>query len=160
PVFTAIERAFTPVFTAIERAFTPVFIASVAAGIGLSIANPAIAQTFPDHLIRIVVPYPPAGPADVAARLIAPPLSAQFGQNVIIENQPGAGGRTGAKAVAQANPDGYTLLLGGTNPNAIAQLLYRHLDFQPVKDFVGVALIGHDSNAMVVHPSVPAKNVK
>jgi len=155
----SVKRAFTPVFSVIVRAFTPVFVI-VAVGIGLNIANPAAAQTFPDHLIRIVVPYPPAGPADVAARLIAPPLAAQLGQNVIIENQPGAGGRTGAKAVAQAHPDGYTLLLGGTNPNAIAQLLYRHLDFQPVKDFVGVALIGYDSNAMVVHPSVPAKNVK
>jgi tripartite-type tricarboxylate transporter receptor subunit TctC len=138
-----------------------IFLSAIlAVGVGLGVVQSAAAQSFPDHLIRIVVPYPPAGPADVAARLIAPPLAAQLGQNVIIENQPGAGGRTGAKAVAQAHPDGYTLLLGGTNPNAIAQLLYRHLDFQPVKDFVGVALIGYDSNAMVVHPSVPAKNVK
>src|SRR5215468_8247500 len=93
----SVKRAFTPVFSVIVRAFTPVFVI-VAVGIGLNIANPAAAQTFPDHLIRIVVPYPPAGPADVAARLIAPPLAAQLGQNVIIENQPGAGGRTGAKA--------------------------------------------------------------
>ena len=131
----------------------------IAVSIGLSIANPATAQTFPDHLIKIVVPYPPAGPADVAARLIATPLSAQLGHSVIIENQSGAGGRTGSKAVAQANPDGYTLLIGGTNPNAIAQLLYRHLDFQPVKDFAAVALVTFDSNALVVHPSVPAKTV-
>jgi tripartite-type tricarboxylate transporter receptor subunit TctC len=111
-------------------------------------------------MIKIVVPYPPGGPADVAARLVAPPMSSKLGQSVIIENQPGAGGRTGAKAVAHASPDGYTLLLGGTNPNAIAQLLYRQLDFQPVKDFAAVALIGSDSNALVVHPAVPAKSIE
>ena len=120
----------------------------------------ASAQSFPDRLIKIVVPYPPAGPADVAARLVTTPMSSRLGQSVIVENQPGAGGRTGAKAVAQAPPDGYTLLLGGTNPNAIAQLLYRHLDFQPVKDFAAVALIGFDSNALVVNPKVPATSVQ
>jgi len=83
-----------------------------------------------------------------------------LGQSVIIENLPGAGGRTGAKAVAQASPDGYTLLLGGTNPNAIAQSLYRNLNFEPLKDFTAVALIGQDSNALVVNPSVPAKTLQ
>src|SRR5215813_1312280 len=87
----------------------------------------------------LVVPYPPGGPADVAARLVAQPMSARLGQSVIVENQPGAGGRTGAKAVAQASPDGYTLQLGGTNPNAIAQSLFRNLTFEPVKDFAAVA---------------------
>jgi len=143
----------------ITRAWLVVAAAAAIAAVGIA-AMSASAQSFPDRLIKIVVPYPPAGPADVAARLVTTPMSSRLGQSVIVENQPGAGGRTGAKAVAQAPPDGYTLLLGGTNPNAIAQLLYRHLDFQPVKDFVGVALIGYDSNAMVVHPSVPAKNVK
>jgi tripartite-type tricarboxylate transporter receptor subunit TctC len=136
-----------------------VLCAIAAAGLGLTAARHADAQSFPDRVIKIVVPYPPGGPADVAARLVAPPLASKIGQNVIIENQPGAGGRTGAKAVAQASPDGYTLLLGGTNPNAIAQLLYRHLDFRPVQDFAAVALIGFDSNALVVHPGVPARSV-
>src|SRR3977135_1790259 len=76
-------------------------------------------------------------------------LSSRLGQSVIIETQPGAGGRTGSKAVAQASPDGYTLLLGGTNPNAIGQSLYRNLNFEPLKDFTAVALIGLDSNALV-----------
>jgi tripartite-type tricarboxylate transporter receptor subunit TctC len=130
--------------------------AIVAVVFGLTGANPAGAQSFPDRLIKIVVPYPPGGPADVAARLVAQPLSSKLGQSVIIENQPGAGGRTGAKAVAQASPDGYTLQLGGTNPNAIAQSLFRHLTFEPVKDFAAVAPIGVDSNALVVNPTVPA----
>jgi tripartite-type tricarboxylate transporter receptor subunit TctC len=130
--------------------------AIVAVVFGLTGAHPADAQTFPDRLIKIVVPYPPGGPADVAARLVAQPLSPRLGQSVIIENQPGAGGRTGAKAVAQASPDGYTLQLGGTSPNAIAQSLFRHLSFEPIKDFAAVAPIGVDSNALVVNPTVPA----
>src|SRR5262249_14382662 len=120
---------------------------------------PVTAQPFPDHLIKIVVPYPPGGPADVAARLVTAPMAARLGQSVIIENQPGAGGRTGAKAVAQSAPDGYTLQLGGTNPNAIGPLLFRNLSSEPMKDFAPVALIGYDSNALVVHPSVPAKTL-
>jgi tripartite-type tricarboxylate transporter receptor subunit TctC len=134
--------------------------AIVAVGIGLTGGNLARAQSYPDRLIKIVVPYPPGGPADVAARLVTTPLSSKLGQSVIIENQPGAGGRTGAKAVAQASPDGYTLLLGGTNPNAIAQSLYRNLSFEPVKDFAAVALIGFDTNALVVNPAVPAKSLQ
>jgi tripartite-type tricarboxylate transporter receptor subunit TctC len=124
--------------------------------LGLMGADPANAQSFPERLIKIVVPYPPGGPADVAARLVAPPLSSKLGQSVIIENMPGAGGRTGAKAVAQAAPDGYTLQLGGTNPNAIAQSLFRHLTFEPITDFAAVAPVGVDSNALVVNPRVPA----
>jgi tripartite-type tricarboxylate transporter receptor subunit TctC len=127
---------------------------------GLLGANPVAAQSYPDRLIKIVVPYPPGGPADVAARLVAPPLASQLGQSIIIENQPGAGGRTGAKAVAQATPDGYTLQLGGTNPNAIAQSLFRHLSFEPMKDFAAVAPIAIDSNALVVHPTVPVRTLQ
>jgi tripartite-type tricarboxylate transporter receptor subunit TctC len=133
--------------------------AVVAIAIGLG-GNLAGAQSYPDRLIKIVVPYPPAGPADVAARLVTQPMSSRLGQNVIVENQPGAGGRTGTKAVAQASPDGYTLLLGGTNPNAIIQSLFRNLGFEPVKDFAAVAVIGFDSNALVVNPAVPAKTLQ
>jgi tripartite-type tricarboxylate transporter receptor subunit TctC len=131
----------------------------VALGLAWAGGNLAQAQSYPDRLIKIVVPYPPGGPADVAARLVTQPMTERLGQSVIIENQPGGGGRTGAKAVAQTTPDGYTLQLGGTNPNAIAQSLYRNLGFEPVKDFTGVALIGFDSNALVVNPAVPAKTI-
>ncbi len=133
--------------------------AIVAVGIGLAGASLASAQSYPDRLIKIVVPYPPGGPADVAARLVTQPLSTKLGQSVIIENQPGGGGRTGAKFVAHASADGYTLLLGGTNPNAIASL-YRTLDFEPIKDFAAVGLIAFDSNALVVNPAVPAKTLQ
>lgn len=137
-----------------------VLSAVVAASLVLTGGHLANAQSYPDRLIKIVVPFPAGGPSDVAARLVTQPLSSRLGQSVIIENLPGAGGRTGAKAVAQASPDGYTLLLGGTNPNAIAQSLYRNLNFEPLKDFTAVALIGLDSNALVVNPSVPAKTLQ
>jgi tripartite-type tricarboxylate transporter receptor subunit TctC len=129
-------------------------------GFGLTSVDPADAQSYPNRLIKIVVPYPAGGPSDVAARLVAQPLTTKLGQTVIVENLPGAGGRTGAKAVAQASPDGYTLLLGGTNPNAIAQSIYRSLNFEPIRDFTAVGVIGVDSNALVVNPAVPAKTIQ
>jgi tripartite-type tricarboxylate transporter receptor subunit TctC len=135
------------------------FLAALAA-ISLAALDQAEAQSFPSKLIKIVVPYPPGGPSDVAARLVAQPLTANLGQSVLIENLPGAGGRTGAKAVAQANADGYTLLLGGTNPNAIAPSIYNNLTFEPIKDFTAVGVIGVDSNALVVNPAVPVNTIQ
>ena len=119
----------------------------------------ADAQPYPTRVIRIIVPFPPGGPTDIAARLIVQPLSEALGQNVIIENQNGAGGRTGSRYVARAAPDGYTLLLGGTNLNAIIPALYKNLDYDPLKSFVAIAPIASDGMVMVVNPSVPAKTV-
>ena len=97
----------------------------------------------------------------MAKRIFLPVIAALgFGLAGIIENLPGAGGRTGAKAVAQASPDGYTLLLGGTNPNAVAQSIYRSLNFEPIKDFAAVGVIGVDSNALVVNPAVPVNTIQ
>jgi tripartite-type tricarboxylate transporter receptor subunit TctC len=140
-----------------KRIFLPVI---VAIGVALAGVRPAGAQSYPSRPIKIVVPHPPGGPSDVAARLVAQPLTAKLGQTVIIEHLPGAGGRTGAKAVAQASPDGYTLLLGGTNPNAIAQSIYKSLTFEPIRDFTAVGVIGVDSNALVVNPAVPANTIQ
>jgi tripartite-type tricarboxylate transporter receptor subunit TctC len=117
------------------------------------------AQAYPTRLIRIVVPFPPGGPTDVAARLIVQPLSETLGQSVIVENQTGAGGRTGSRYVARAAPDGYTLLLGGTNLNAIIPAIYKNLDYDPIKSFVPVASVASDAVVMVVNPSVPARTV-
>jgi len=136
-----------------------VFLAVLAA-MGFVALDQAQAQSFPDRLIKIVVPYPPGGPSDVAARLVTQPLSASLGRPVIVENLAGAGGRVGAKAVAQANADGYTLLLGGTNPNAIAPSIYSNLTFEPIKDFAAVGVIGVDSNVLVVHPTVPVNTIQ
>ena len=136
-----------------------IFLAGLVA-LGFAAADQAQAQSFPNRLIKIVVPFPPGGPSDVAARLVAQPLSATLAQPVVIENIPGAGGRTGAKVVAQANADGYTLLLGGTNPNAIAPSIYNNLTFEPVKDFAAVGVVGIDSNALVVNPIVPVSTIQ
>jgi tripartite-type tricarboxylate transporter receptor subunit TctC len=125
----------------------------------LAFGGPAVAQSYPSRTIKIVVPFPPGGPTDVAARLILQPLTASLGQNVIIENQTGAGGRTGSRSVARAAPDGYTLVMGGTNLNAIIPAIYKNLDYDPVKSFIAVASIASDAVVMVVGPSVAAKTL-
>jgi tripartite-type tricarboxylate transporter receptor subunit TctC len=113
------------------------------------------AQTFPDHPIKVIVAYPPGGPTDTVARLATQNIAEQLGQGMIIENVAGAGGRIGTRDVARAAPDGYTLLLGGTNDNAIAPVLYKSLDYDPAKDFAPVSAVATDSNAIVVNPEVP-----
>jgi len=121
-----------------------------------SAARPGHAQAYPQRLIKIVVPFPAGGPTDVAARLIAAALASSLGQNVIVENLAGAGGRIGARAVADASPDGYTLLLGGTNVNAIVGIIYNNLGFDPIASFAPVSAICVDSMALVISPRVPA----
>jgi len=135
-----------------------IFLVSAALGqIWSLVAAPsASAQNFPDRAIKVVVPYPAGGPTDTIARAVTQNLSADLGQTVIVENQSGAGGRIGTKSVARAAPDGYTLLLGGSNTNAISQAIYKNLDFDPVKDFAPVAAVATESLVLVVHPSVPA----
>ena len=118
----------------------------------------AIAQNYPARTIRWVVPYPPGGATDITARIVAAYLSEHIGQQVIIENRPGAGNNLGTEAVVNAAPDGYTLLL--VNPaNAINATLYKKLSFNYLRDTVQVAGIVRVPNVMEVNPSVPAKNV-
>jgi len=116
---------------------------------------PAHAQSFPDHPIKVIVAYPPGGPTDTVARILTQGIAGQLGQSIIVENVAGAGGRIGTRDVARAAPDGYTLLLGGTNDNAITPVLYKSLDYDPAKDFAPVSAVATDSNAIVVNPSVP-----
>ena len=118
--------------------------------------QPAYAQSYPERPIKIVVPFSPGGPTDVVARLIAQSLSSGLGQNVVVENLAGAGGRIGAKAAASAQPDGYTLLLGGTNVNAMLGALYKNLGFDPTGSFAPIAAICVDSMALAISPAVPA----
>jgi tripartite-type tricarboxylate transporter receptor subunit TctC len=118
--------------------------------------QPSRAEQYPARTIKIVVPFPAGGPTDVAARLVAQSLSSRLGQNVIVENRAGAGGRIGAQDVATAASDGYTLLLGGTNVNAITGAIYRNLGFEPIKSFAPVAEIYVDSLALALSPGVPA----
>jgi tripartite-type tricarboxylate transporter receptor subunit TctC len=117
------------------------------------------AEVYPDRTIKIVVPFPAGGPTDVAARLIAQSLAIKFGKGVIVENHPGAGGRVGAKVVASATPDGYTLLLGGTNVNAIGAI-YNDLGFDPVKSFAPIGVVCVDSLAIAISPHLPINDFK
>src|ERR1700744_393932 len=117
------------------------------------------AEDYPQRTIKIVVPFPAGGPTDVAGRLIAQSLAAKFGKGVVVENHPGAGGRVGAKVVATATPDGYTLLLGGTNVNAIGAI-FSDLGFDPIKYFAPIAVVCVDSLAVAISPRVPVNNFK
>ena len=130
----------------------------VASALLVSIAG-AHAQTYPDRPIKLMVPYPAGGPTDTVARSVSQHLSTDLGQSVVIENQAGAGGRLAMRTVARAAPDGYTLLLGGTNNNGITPAVYKDLDFDAVKDFAPVAAIASDSMVLVVNPNVPAKTL-
>jgi tripartite-type tricarboxylate transporter receptor subunit TctC len=120
---------------------------------------PARAQNYPDHAVKIIVPYPAGGPADTVARVTTAGLGAELGGNVIIENVAGAGGRLATKDVTRAAPDGYTLLLGSSNEYAITPALYNNLDYDPVKELAPVTALVTDSVAIVVNPSVPVHSL-
>lgn len=125
-----------------------------------AIATPALAAEFPDKPIRLVVPFPPGGGADNLARAIAPKASQFIGQAIVIDNKPGAGGNIGAAEVARAVPDGYTLLHGTNGTHGINQALYAKTGFDPFKDFVPIARFTVIPAMLVVHPSIPATNVR
>ena len=120
----------------------------------------AQAETYPSKPIRVVVPYPPGGTPDILIRELGPKLTAALGQQIIVENRPGAGGNIGSEVVAKAAPDGYTLVMGTTATHSINQALYKKLAYDPLKDFVAVALIATMPNVLVVNNDFPVKNVK
>ncbi|MFI5032510.1 MAG: Bug family tripartite tricarboxylate transporter substrate binding protein [Reyranellales bacterium] len=104
-------------------------------------ASPSRAE-YPERPVRLVVPFPPGGPTDIFARLIAQGLTAKLGQQVVVENKGGAGGNVGTEAVAKAKADGYTLLFGTAGTHGINISLYKQLEYDPVKDFAAIALVG------------------
>ena len=124
-------------------------------------AGSSLAQTvYPANAIRYVVPFPAGGPLDIVARAIGQELNKSWGQAVVIDNRPGAGGNIGADLVAKAPADGYTILMGAVSTHAINVTLYNKLPYDPIRDFAPVTLITSVPNVLVVHPSVPANNVK
>jgi tripartite-type tricarboxylate transporter receptor subunit TctC len=125
----------------------------------LAIALPANAQDYPSQTLKIVVPFVAGGGVDVVARIIAPNLSEELGQPVIIENRGGAGGMIGAAAVAQAPPDGYTVLLGTGSTHGTNSSVYSHLPYDPVRDFTPIVLISSSPLLLIVPPPSPAKSV-
>jgi tripartite-type tricarboxylate transporter receptor subunit TctC len=130
----------------------------LAAAFGLALAASAQAQEYPTKPIRIIVPYPAGGSADLLPRIFAEKLSAKWGQPVLVENRPGAGGNIGAELAYKAEPDGYTLFATAPGPLVVNQNLYRKLAFDPAQ-FVPVSVMAAIPNVFLVNPNVPAKNV-
>ena len=124
----------------------------------LAAAGTAVAQTWPNKPVRVIVTFSPGGSSDIVARLVAIPLQSELGQSVIVDNKPGAGGTIGAQEAARAAPDGYTLLLSNSAPISISPAMQDEPRYDPVKSFTHVSYIGSVANVFVVHPSVPAKN--
>jgi tripartite-type tricarboxylate transporter receptor subunit TctC len=134
--------------------------ATLAAVIGQTTTCPGATQTWPARPIKIIVPFPAGGASDVMARLLADRLSPALGQTVIVENRPGgAGGSIGAKAVATADPDGYTLLLCPLEVLTQAPLVYKNVDYGPMS-LAPIALLMNSANAIVVHPSIPVRTLQ
>ncbi|HEX9391200.1 MAG TPA: tripartite tricarboxylate transporter substrate binding protein [Usitatibacteraceae bacterium] len=125
-----------------------------------AVGNMAHADTWPNKPVKIVLGFPPGGATDTLSRDFASKLSNELGQQVIIDNRPGAGGTIGADMVAKAAPDGYTLTIGTTSNHAIAVSLYKKLNYDPVKDFAPITMLAVSQNVVVVNPSIPANNIK
>ena len=117
------------------------------------------AQNYPTKPVRIVLPFGPGGIADITTRTIAPKLGDGLGQQVVVENMPGAGGIRAAETVARAEPDGHTLLLL-TNGNAVSQALFKSLPYDPVNDFAMISTVGFFSMVIVTRPESPAKTLQ
>ena len=117
------------------------------------------AQPYPTRPVRLVIPYPPGGPTDFVGRLVGQKLSALIGQQVVVDNRPGAGTIIGSEIVARAAPDGYTLLFGTGGGTFLAPLMLAKVPYDPHRDFAPVAMLVQSPQVLVVHPSVAAKSV-
>ena len=126
----------------------------------LAAAPMAGAQAYPAKPIRIVVPFPPGGATDILARAVAQKLTDAWGQAVVVDNRPGAGGNIGSEIVAKAAPDGYTLEMGTVGTHAINASLYAKMPYDHVKDFAPVILVAGVPNVLVVNPSLPVSSVQ
>jgi tripartite-type tricarboxylate transporter receptor subunit TctC len=129
--------------------------AALLAGIGV-----AQAQDYPSRPVKLVVPFGPGGPTDVAARLVSQIAQSELGATIVVENRPGAGGATGSKSVANAEPDGYTLLVGTSATLAVVPALMKNPGYDPVKSFAAVAKVADSTTVMIVPANFPANSIK
>jgi tripartite-type tricarboxylate transporter receptor subunit TctC len=127
---------------------------------GVLLALTACAQDYPAKPIRILVPNAPGGSTDILARITGERLGAKWGQQVVVDNRPGAGGNIAAELAAHATPDGYTLFLGSMSTQSVNPGLYAKLPFDAARDFAPVSLVANSANLLLVHPSIPANTVK
>ncbi len=132
---------------------------AVASALSIELSFPAIGQSYPNRAVRIVVPIAPGGTTDILVRLMGREMSQSLGQPFVIDNRAGASGIIGTELVAKANPDGYTLL-STTGTHTINPALYTRLPYDAVADFTPVALLASSPMVAVVHPSVPARNIR
>jgi len=128
--------------------------------LALTLDTSVAAQGYPSKPIRFVVPYAPGGNTDILARLLGQKLSDAWGQQVIIDNRPGAAGTVGAELVARSPADGYTLIMGSFGNIIVANSLYKNLKYDPFKDFASIALVSLPPGILVENPAVPAQNVR
>lgn len=133
------------------------FFAAVAC---LAAIGAAHAQDFPNKPIKVIVGFPPGGSNDIVARIVSPKVSEILGQPVVVENKPGANATIGSDYVAKSNPDGYTLLIASASPVVIAPHTFAKIPYDTLKEFQGITTIGITPEALAVHPSVPARNIK
>jgi len=133
---------------------------SLAAFLVAALSLPCAAQEYPTKPVRMVVPFPPGAGTDILARAIGQKLTESWGQTVIVDNRPGAGGTIGSEFVAKAPRDGYTLLMGNVSTLAMGPAIYRNIGYDSLKDFAPVSLVSSSENVIVVHPSLPANTVK
>jgi tripartite-type tricarboxylate transporter receptor subunit TctC len=136
-------------------AFAGILMAAAA----LLVESVALAQTYPSHPVKIVVPFPPGGPLDLTARLLADKLFLSTKQPFVVENRPGAAGNLGTDAVAKASADGYTLLLVLDTPLTVNPWLYAKLPFDPFRDLTPISVLAGFSQTLAVHPSLPVRSV-
>jgi tripartite-type tricarboxylate transporter receptor subunit TctC len=136
---------------------SPLCAASLVFGL---FACPATAQTYPTKPVRMMVPFPAGGGSDTMGRIVGNKLSERLGQQIVVENRPGAAGSIGADIVARAPADGYTLLLGSTSELVQYPNVNPKIPYDPVRDFTPITLVGTIPLVLVVHPSLPVKNVK
>ena len=129
----------------------PLLIASVA---------PVVAQPYPSKPVRMVVPFPPGGPTDIVARLIAPKMAESMGQQIVVDNRGGAGGAIVTEQVAKSAPDGYTLIMGTIGGLAVAKSLNSKLGYDTLRDLAPITQSVTVTSILVIHPSVPVKNVR
>jgi tripartite-type tricarboxylate transporter receptor subunit TctC len=141
---------------ALHRTIARSACALAGVALALLVAGTLHAQDYPARPVKVVVPFSPGGAVDGPMRVIAQELSKRLGQQVIVENKPGAGATIGSDLVAKAAPDGYTLLLA-SQTNAISATLYAKLPFDPIEDFVPISLLGREPGVLVVNPAFPPK---
>ena len=134
-------------------------LAVVALALCALVVPPAHAQAYPDHGVRILVPFPPGGPADALTRIAAEQLSTALGQPFVVENRPGAGGNIGMEQGARAAPDGYTLTLAPVGNLTVSPFIYAKLPYDPFKDFAPITVLATVPNVLVVNAAVPARSV-